>query len=542
MRRLLTLATFALTLAACSAASAADLCVAPATGCTQQNSFPATGAGLQDALNAAAGSAGPDRVLVGAGTYTANAKGFSYTAADPVEVAGAGRGATVLTAPAGTATVLAFTPASPGSSLHDLTARLGADAPNNGEALQLAAPARDLTIDEAPSQASFRRGVRLESGGSLADSAIELPQQAPTVAMQVVATDGAVRRTSIRAATGITANAGAKLLAKRLAVTTRDAALDVTGASVTIRNSLVRMLTSTMYAAIYAETQPLHDAHLVVDGVTVIGAGGQSQGISAANLLNEAQTTDVVVRNSVIRGFGNSLLRDEHAPGHVTLDIQWSDFDPATVDDSGAGAIAMADDTFVADPGFVGADDFHLKPSSSLVDAGDPAAPAADETDLDGADRALDGDGDGIGRRDVGAYEAGDGPPVVVDPPGGDVPAPAGETPAPAGDTTPAGDTAPTGEPVPPVTPVGVPGADRLAPRLSGLRAGRRGHARRVRVRFTLDESARVVVRVGRRRVVLAGRSGVNRLALKARGRKVVVVATDAAGNAAKASRKIRRR
>jgi hypothetical protein len=59
------------------------------------------------------------------------------------------------------------------------------------------------------------------------------------------------------------------------------------------------------------------------------------------------------------------------------------------------------------DPGFDSSGDLRLRADSPLVDAGDPRALDADEPETDalGAVRALDGDGDGTARRDVGATE-----------------------------------------------------------------------------------------------------------------------------------------
>jgi hypothetical protein len=56
-------------------------------------------------------------------------------------------------------------------------------------------------------------------------------------------------------------------------------------------------------------------------------------------------------------------------------------------------------------PRFVSATDFHLLPSSTLIDAGNPMAPTVGARDADGRPRALDGNRDCIVRRDMGAFE-----------------------------------------------------------------------------------------------------------------------------------------
>ena len=69
------------------------------------------------------------------------------------------------------------------------------------------------------------------------------------------------------------------------------------------------------------------------------------------------------------------------------------------------------------DPGFTAAPgDLRPVAGSPLVDAGDPRPLAADEPEIDalGEVRAMDGDGDGIARRDIGAHELRPLPPPAT--------------------------------------------------------------------------------------------------------------------------------
>jgi hypothetical protein len=59
-----------------------------------------------------------------------------------------------------------------------------------------------------------------------------------------------------------------------------------------------------------------------------------------------------------------------------------------------------------ADPLFVSSTDYRLQPGSPAIDAGDPEATSPPATDLAGAPRITDGNGDGLAVVDMGAYEA----------------------------------------------------------------------------------------------------------------------------------------
>jgi hypothetical protein len=108
------------------------------------------------------------------------------------------------------------------------------------------------------------------------------------------------------------------------------------------------------------------------------------------------------------------------------------------------------------------------------------------------------------------------------------------------------------GDPVPVPAP---PARDTTAPRfLDGLRLARTRFDRRTRVTFRLDEPAKVVLRLQRRRrsrfvplrrrtITVAAKVGVNRLRLSGRGlrggrHRLVAVATDAGGNRSLPARK----
>jgi hypothetical protein len=154
-------------------------------------------------------------------------------------------------------------------------------------------------------------------------------------------------------------------------------------------------------------------------------------------------TASLAVVDSIVRGFSTTYVREGQAGGGAAnLLIAYSNIALSGIN-SGPGTLDVNHENFAADPHFAGPGDYHLLAASPSIDRADPDATAG-ATDLDGAPRLRDGNGDGIARRDQGAYEF--QPPTPTNPAGGDTPtdgtaAPAGNAPAtpaqPAPDTTP---------------------------------------------------------------------------------------------------------
>jgi hypothetical protein len=141
----------------------------------------------------------------------------------------------------------------------------------------------------------------------------------------------------------------------------------------------------------------------------MFGAGGSGAALSAQASNN--RTAGLVVRNSVLTGYHEALRRSATAGSTANITTDYSDYTGPTTADSGPGSVTETNH-LVAAPGFVGATDFHLRPDSPLIDAGDLAALGAGEsaTDASGQPRITDGNGDCTARRDVGAYVFQPGP------------------------------------------------------------------------------------------------------------------------------------
>jgi hypothetical protein len=469
-------------------AGAADYCVAPNTGCGGTNV-----ASLEQALDQADNATDADRIYLGAATYTApTANGFSYTAqSSPVEIIGQGTGQTILTGPPAGARVIGFFN-SPGSSIHDLTIRLPQNATGVLSALATDALARRIEVTEDPTQTSNRSGVVLENGGRLEDSSVTLGSVQNTQAVSFGQGGGTVRRSVLSAQYGAVSRSGGTI--ERSRVTGTNNGVVASSGATTITGSVIRFGGSGgSSAGIYAGVQPGTDTTVNGDGVTIVGPGlPDSYGSYADTFVYPAQSADISLTNSIIRGVGGAVSAYATGAGHAKVAAAYSDYDASGNSVTGANAsVTESNISNVGDARFVdpAGGDYHLLSGSPLIDLGDPAT--AQSLDLDGNPLVADGNGDGDSRRDLGAFEL---PPA---PSGGQPPAAEGQQGGGGGQAQP-----PAPDTQPPLI-----GGFRATPALFAVaRAGTPLAARLprgTRFRYTLSEAARVTLKIQR---ALAGR------------------------------------
>lgn len=199
-------------LAAPALASASTYCVGAPSGTTCDVSSPGTAAGLQQALWGAEGSAPPDVVRIGPGTYTGN---FVYGSASEVDVRGSGRDTIIKGV--GTQPALYLSASGSSSTVSSLEVEMS-DAARPACAVGLrigSAVGQDLRV-ENPAQ-SCGTAVELRPDGDLRTSTV-LAATAQGVEEQGGAGQHEVSDSFIAGAYGLRTDAGSTWTMERIEV------------------------------------------------------------------------------------------------------------------------------------------------------------------------------------------------------------------------------------------------------------------------------------------------------------------------------------
>lgn len=509
-------------------ASATTFCVPGFTAACPDNGTNVAQPNLETALTTN-GSDGTADTVVLAGQFFTTSTSFTPFGSDPLTITGAGAGSTFLGSSASTNVAVIVLNSRGATTISNLTVVVNTNHPDDG-GVGIAADAgtvlRDVEVDvrNPTSSGGFGSsgvtlggaGITLErvriapSGSGALGTAISILGSSSTA---VTASELSIEQPRSKA---IEVQDGAQLTASRVAITgVKIGGIQVRTGTATFTNLLLLATDDTVPLSV--STSGAANAALTVNHATVVSTA--TAGTSPPITVTSTSTGDATftLTNSIVSGFSSGGQRATSGAGLARFIASYS-FLPAPVGGS-AGGVTLANmvttqPTFTAPAGT----DYSLAAGSSAIDAGTPGT-AAPTVDLNGNARVLDGNGDGVAVRDLGAYER-----------AAPTPAP---TPSPTPSPAPGQGTGGGASPTPAPTPTPAPLADTTAPetrRVSG--PGKRLRQRTATFRFGASEAGvRYECRLDAAKRFKACKNPLTLRALAAGKHVLRVRAVDAAGN-----------
>ncbi len=422
----LVLAAAVLGLGPAEGAGATTICVPAFTSACPNAGGNVAKADLEEAISFQGKDGSADEVVIAAGTFVENggfepvggsATSLELTGSDPLTIVGAGPAATILTS-ASTSNNYAVNfdfNSTRKLVVRDLTLQAPASMPDDqGAIVQLG---KDNSLDNVDivslnpgsdgisagrSGAVFRNG-EVRGGGS---GSIDFGIQSTSDGGSILVEDSTVQGASWPLLTG---GSGTALTARRVAVVgARTYGAVCTGGVMTIENSTIAIDDGI---GLYVSADATN-ATLKADHVTVVNVGGARPALEGKKFGSDAGNATLVASNSIFSGFTlGYALETTFGPGigFTSLTARYSNLPKA--ESVTGGVVDSSTGNIEVDPQL--STDFSLPPGSPSIDAGDPAAGGL-TTDFLNAARPTDGNGDGVARRDQGAFEY--QPPVPAPP------------------------------------------------------------------------------------------------------------------------------
>jgi hypothetical protein len=409
-------------------ALAVDYCVGSAPGCsTLPYSNDATG--FQGALDASNSSVSDDRIFLPPNAiYLGAGKNFTIAGSQKLEIIGAGSALTTFDCSLATfGGCLTITAPNTDSKISGFTihANAGGGGPTNTAGLtSFRAAVSDVAIADYGGLSAFH-ALSLYYGAVADGFTIQLSSAnsvgAYTNNSDLTARNCAISGGSGNHSTAISASGnGSTFVVDHCKLSDVETGVYTQVGAMSISDTLIDLGTHTYGLGLNAyngsspgspTTTSLQAARL-----TIVGNGPSQRGLWLG-AVNTNTTINATVADSVVYGAGASFtsLQTLHAnpAGSTSMTLARSALNLSQVNNGGANPLAATftdpiDLASVA-PGFVNfaGGDYRPAAGSALIDRGsNTSVPLPGASDVAGATRIVDGNGDGVPQVDVGAYES----------------------------------------------------------------------------------------------------------------------------------------
>lgn len=402
------LAASVLLLVAPASAGATTFCVANPPGCVGTDA-PSIAGAITEAADEGA-NPGRDTIRLGPTDFGA---ALTVAAGNVVDIIGSGA-ATRLEA---TTSQPALAIDEPQSAVRDLILILSGD--DNAVGLRLAGTATNLLVATNSTTQINALGVDVRAGGMLVSSRVALrvdPLSLSTAARAAVpgTPRPVVRDSSLTGVYAFLATADA-LIQRSVLVGSFRGAIAYGPSTLAVENSEIRRpsgVTTSGLIALDASTVGAATGNATVDARHVTVVGDSMTTAVSVTADGSGGNAAVTVRDSLLHVVADTVhagVVDSPAGSTATFNSSYSNY-PVPPTATGSGAVVAEDHvTRFSDPVFLnpGTIDFRLRADSPLIDIGTPGALDLLESPLDiaTAPRIVDGDGDAVARRDIGAWE-----------------------------------------------------------------------------------------------------------------------------------------
>jgi len=365
------------------------------------------------AITAANGNSVDDTIFVGPGTYNDGPYNLDGTV-HHVALQGSGQGSTFLTLTAGPGQTYLQ---ADHTTVRDLTVTMNAVTSDGDTGIYAQNSVLDaVTVDGASTQ----NDIGMEVQDSMVSGSTVLLTRAGAADTDAIVGDGGnvITDSALVASFGFKHSAVVGDSLSRVTIGAYWEGIATDHGPITVDDALIDLGTANESIGLAAQNDNngSFSKSITANHVTIVGGGTPSVGAGAyARASGALQQSTITLTNAIISGPETDLYVEatndgaQGANSTATISTSYSRWSTQNVisGSNGTATLTSGAGHLTSAPGFRNAagGDFRLSTTSTLIDKGAPGT-GAPTLDLNKGARILDGNGDGVAVRDMGAYEA----------------------------------------------------------------------------------------------------------------------------------------